>query len=394
MALSDIQSQIVPLFETNFERLSWHIYLEESLVEVALDIGLITAGSASEAICELEFELLAGRPSALLKLASIVAQAVPVRLGQASKAKRGYRLAQQSSPLNLEAIEFIELPQGLSLEQTMLLLLETGLERWQLLEEMLASDCLSLEEQAQIWYRLRACIRLLRLTLEQYHIETQEFTAYFASLEEVLGFIEPALSLSEILHQRKGLLGKLKQKQQLCEQAEIQLGELDFKQQLQNLWCLPCYGQLQLALVALMLKANHHQLNFSFGETSSKSVRHFADELQEASWQKILAVIPSQANLSRHDYQQFSRALDESILVGLAYGSLYGNRAESREQFRRPWQDMVLGIRTLSCYQKLSEISLRLDIDIAEWLDDKSQSLLFAMEHSRRSALTKEPYWR
>ncbi len=391
--LDNVQGQLAPLFETNFERLTWHIYIEESLVEVAMDIGTISTDKSSEAICELEFELLAGETSALLELATQLANEVPMRLGQASKAKRGYMLAQQANPSYLAAIDFIELPSGLSLEQTMITLLETGLERWQLLEEMLASNSLSLAEQAQIWYRLRACIRLLKLTLKQYHIDSEELAPWFTELEQALDFIEPALSLAEIVVQGKSLLGKLKQQKDLNAHAQTQLAQLDFNQKLKELWQLPCYGQLQLALVDLMLKANARQLDLSQAK-GSNSLLSFANELQEASWQKIITMMPSQANLSSHDYQQFAKALDESILVGFAYGSLYGNHAQEREAFRRPWQDMVLGIRTLACYQKLSQLSSELGMDISDWLEGKSQSLLFAMEHSRRSALTKVPYWR
>lgn len=91
------------------------------------------------------------------------------------------------------------------------------------------------------------------------------------------------------------------------------------------------------------------------------------------------------------DYQQVAQGLDESILVGFAYGELY--QSDDREAFRAPWQDLALGIQTLGCYQLLAKLTEQSEVDISDWLQDKEASLLFAMEHSRKSALNNQPYW-
>ena len=86
-------SALVPCFVTQFERCSWLVRKRDgSVVEVALDIGQISAGERQAPICELELELLAGRPQALFDVAREIAAALPVLpLGQ-SKAERGYAL--------------------------------------------------------------------------------------------------------------------------------------------------------------------------------------------------------------------------------------------------------------------------------------------------------------
>lgn len=81
------------LFSTDFSRQCWHVCLNQSVIEVALDLGSIYVGEFNESICELEFELISGEQSDLLVLANMLVTKVPVRLGQASKAKRGYLLA-------------------------------------------------------------------------------------------------------------------------------------------------------------------------------------------------------------------------------------------------------------------------------------------------------------
>ena len=79
-----------PVFETNFERRVVMIEQGETLIEVALDSGEIVAAGDSRPLNEIEFELKAGDPSALLKWAKRLAEEVPVFLNLVSKAEQGY----------------------------------------------------------------------------------------------------------------------------------------------------------------------------------------------------------------------------------------------------------------------------------------------------------------
>ena len=65
----------------------------ESVIEVALDSGEVVAGKQARPLHEVEFELKAGEPTALLENARALAQAVPVFLNLVSKAEQGYYLA-------------------------------------------------------------------------------------------------------------------------------------------------------------------------------------------------------------------------------------------------------------------------------------------------------------
>jgi triphosphatase len=101
--------------------------------------------------------------------------------------------------------------------------------------------------------------------------------------------------------------------------------------------------------------------------------------------------MPITAQMKSEDYQYVADALDESILVGFAYGELY--QAKKREAFRAPWQDLALGISTLAAYKILRQLSQQHQLNVETWLDNKETSLLFAMEHSRKSALKSPTYW-
>lgn len=84
-----------PCFTTDFSRTCWTLRRRDgSSVEVALDVGQVSASGQSAPLCELEIELLNGSPSALFETARRIAQSVPLIPLSVSKAERGYRLAQ------------------------------------------------------------------------------------------------------------------------------------------------------------------------------------------------------------------------------------------------------------------------------------------------------------
>ncbi|MCS6116456.1 CYTH domain-containing protein [Shewanella baltica] len=389
--LAATQAQLTCIFHTDFYRRAWHVKIDNSVVEVALDIGEITANGQQEALCELEFELLRGDTEALLKLAIQVASVVPVRLGKASKAQRGYRLAGKAKPLDLTALEFLPLaePRDSStqdLTANCQILLETALERWQLLESMIAEESKP-EACVALWWRMRACIRLLRMTLSQFELLNVTLSSQFMSIEKQLDFIEQAQALTALLGSQRGLFAKLGQHAQVKARLIAQLSEMNLTERLLSLWQQTEYGQLQLAIVEILLKVSAGEVDIS----NQPSLRQHADRAQQASWMAIVEVMPLNTVMTTANYLQVAAVLDESILVGHAYGSLY--EAKSRDAFRAPWQDLVLGIKTLACYRAVQDASRELDIDLNEWLEDKQQSLLFAMESTRRNAMQQQVYW-
>ncbi|HET8789736.1 MAG TPA: CYTH domain-containing protein [Modicisalibacter sp.] len=76
-------------FSTHFERHIWHIERNDARIELALDQGEIRSGSQRAIINEIELELSDGDPEALWQLALELAEHVPLRPANASKAARG-----------------------------------------------------------------------------------------------------------------------------------------------------------------------------------------------------------------------------------------------------------------------------------------------------------------
>ncbi|MEI7612096.1 MAG: CYTH and CHAD domain-containing protein [Betaproteobacteria bacterium] len=110
-------ARLQPAFTTDFTRTAWVIHRAGSVVEVALDRGKISAqplvaGGAplSEALCELELELVTGdSPDVLFALAIELGAELTLHPEIRSKAERGYALSDEAlsqpvkafiSPLN------------------------------------------------------------------------------------------------------------------------------------------------------------------------------------------------------------------------------------------------------------------------------------------------------
>jgi triphosphatase len=85
---------LLPLIRTRFSRIRWIVDYRGSRIEIVLDEGRVSGGEAEAPICEVEMELVRGRPKSLFSLAEEIGASVPLRLGVLSKGERGYALVE------------------------------------------------------------------------------------------------------------------------------------------------------------------------------------------------------------------------------------------------------------------------------------------------------------
>jgi inorganic triphosphatase YgiF len=98
-AKRSVRGRLRPAFATEFERTVRTLaFPDGTLAELALDRGAIRAGNEEAPISEAEIELKGGDPVRLFALAREIARDVPVQLGHASKAERGYALGHGAAP--------------------------------------------------------------------------------------------------------------------------------------------------------------------------------------------------------------------------------------------------------------------------------------------------------
>lgn len=92
----EVLSRLAPRFTTDFHRETWRVEHAGARIEVALDEGEISAAGRRVPIRELELELEEGEPEALWSLAEALADSVPLRPADTSKAARGGALLREA----------------------------------------------------------------------------------------------------------------------------------------------------------------------------------------------------------------------------------------------------------------------------------------------------------
>ncbi len=95
---------LVPVFSTRFRRTTYrHAPNPDTEILLMIDSGQITAGQRQEPLCELELELVHGKPIDLVELGARLAEDLPLLPDDRSKAERGYRLHSGKPPRPLRA---------------------------------------------------------------------------------------------------------------------------------------------------------------------------------------------------------------------------------------------------------------------------------------------------
>lgn len=154
-----------PTIRTRFRRTAWQLVRGDSRVEVVLDEGRVTAGRAGAPLCELELELVAGKPRALFELAEEIGRAVPLRLGVLTKAGRGQALAERSLGRPARA-EPVALAAGTAEGEAFRAVAHACLRHYRLNEIVLlgARDAEALHQARIALRRLRSAFSLFRPT--------------------------------------------------------------------------------------------------------------------------------------------------------------------------------------------------------------------------------------
>lgn len=161
-----LRDALVPLFRTDFHRTTWDLqYAHGVRVEMALDVGQIQAGEHTETISEVELELIEGKPGDLLKTGRALAETLPVRLLNESKAERGYRLGEFTPPAGVTKSGPLGLHKKTSAEQAFIAILRQGMSRLQANEPLLLAQPRDIEGVHQMRVatrRMRSCLQLYR----------------------------------------------------------------------------------------------------------------------------------------------------------------------------------------------------------------------------------------
>ncbi len=391
------QSKLIALFSTDFERQQWLIALADgSQIEVAFDQGEVRSGDRHEPICEVELELISGQPEALFTLARTLCDEGGMRLGNLSKAARGYRLAFETPPDAVKDWSTVPISRKASLEQAFVTTLEHSLSHWHYHEQIFMDhhDVAALREIQKSVMALHQGLTTFgklipRRASSLLRQELQWLESEFSSLDLYLNY-------QSFIHNKGEIFKKLDNKKQIVKTLETALSTLPSIDDFRRLFCSQRYCNLLLDLSRWIL--NRGWAPFLDEKSSKKlqaEIKPFACLALERGWLELFTSFREEKHFEQADYLDQRPKLARQLMIGRYFGALFSS--EKALDFQLPWQDLLQGIEDLSAFESLRKLASKLaDEDQASylaWLDRREASLLHAMAQSRQACLAAALYW-
>ncbi len=398
------QSNLMVLFSTDFLRYTWLVTYDNSVIEIAFDIGTVSSSGRETQICELELELVSGDEFDIFSLAERLTSVLLMRPGIKTKAARGYQLFHNKPventleyypliPLSLNTVSSLHaFTEGLSFCLTHLYkVIDAYFEKPSLvLLEQLSHALLLIRHGCWVFDTASGHDEQTKNN-EPYQkiIHIRQELSHFLTL---FAWVNNAKHLHDIIDSSSSYRKKIAYNQQLVEQLKLEERLFPNKEQVFELLQSKRFNCLQLAIVDFLVSNQvTEQMNSRF------SLHEFAAKALEASLKQLTIDISSDDKLLSETYLSYKQLLHRSLLTGSWFGPLFDNKA--RRDYRAPWLDLIEGITELEALSMLrKQLTLIIQEDkssakLLSWLDRKIENLLVALDGSRHIALHVPPYW-
>ncbi|ABM02050.1 adenylate cyclase [Psychromonas ingrahamii 37] len=389
--IKQLENELLPIFSTDFNRQTWVIEMpEETLIEVAYDSGFIETDLGKEEICEVELELLKGDENQLFVLGEKIVELPQVRLGNISKAQRGYMLA-EGIDFKAKALAPSPLIKSMSVEQALLINLQHGLQHTQYHEHCYLD---SFDDAAL--YQLLQGIKFLHQNLKLFknvvpQILNADWVGELHWLARSFSCFDERFILQNMLEDKGFYIRKLPDFKSLIKKLEKQYNEQPDRQAIKDILTSTRYCQFVLKFTKWLIQFEKEP----FFSQKTSSIESFATDSLEAGWREL--------KLASH-HQQFSIVqllsyqglLESNLLLGLCLGNLFP--AQKSNTFHSSWLDIKQGIKELAMVNIVAEYAefetdKRLQAEYLKWVTRKQNSLLHALQQSKQQAMLKKSYW-
>lgn len=394
-----LSSQIHPLFCTNFTREQWLVSMPDgSKIEVAFDHGEVTADDKQDPICEIELELKSGQVGALFTLArDLSAEGNNMRLGNLSKAARGYRLANNYSVGDVNELPSISYDNSNSVENAFVIILEEALEHWHKNEQHYVES-----KNPFSLYQISQSVRLIRQTLAVYGgLIPRRASAHIRQelqwIEGEMSWLPEYLNIQDLIADKGSFLKKLDARKQLVNQLNARMELLPNAEDVMNFLTSSRYCSLLLDLSHwLVTKGWQPFLDDKSVKKLAKPIKPFADKVLDKSWDELGSVFTDDLQLSRQVYLDQHTRLTRNLMTGRCFAQLYDD--EIRATFRLPWLDILRGIDDLQMLTPLHNLVDEIEDkderkQLVKWLLRKEEYLLHAIDQTRHIGVELTPYW-
>lgn len=152
---------LVKQVEVDVDRRTWMLEDGVTLIEAALDQGVVRSRPKQTRFAELELELKRGSPDQLFTLARQLAAAVPLRVAVLSKAERGFGLSPGRTAV-IERAHSLKLLREMSVSEAFPAVIVSCITQYRLNEDLFASNPEALHQGRVALRRLRAALTLFR----------------------------------------------------------------------------------------------------------------------------------------------------------------------------------------------------------------------------------------
>lgn len=392
-----LQSELMPIFATDFTREQWLIGMADgSQVEVAFDQGMVSSDDKTFPICEVELELKSGQTDALFTLARALSEGGGIRLGNLSKAARGYRLAMDYDGDPVKTMELVNITDSDSVETCFVQSLEHALAHWHYHEQIYVE-----RESIEALHEISHSLSFIRQILTVYGgIVPRRASAILRQelkwLEQELGWLKSYDHFENLLEDKGHVLRKLDARKFLVAELKEMEQDLPDREEMLKLIHSARYAGLLLDLSRWILSRGWQPfLDDKAREKMAQSIKPFSVKQLARTWAELIEAFPPEKQLTRQDYIDQQYRLMRNLYTGVGFASLYN--ADERNSFRLPWADLLQGIDDLLMLELLEKLVDKLEGEEQEqlerWLRRQESSILHAMEQTRQISIEAEPYW-
>jgi triphosphatase len=379
--LKQLENELQPIFRTDFKRQTWVIEMpQETLIEVAYDSGFIETDRDKKEICEIELELLKGDENQLFVLGKTIAELPLVRLGNVSKAQRGYMLA-ESINFKAKALAPSPLTKSMSVEQALLINLQHGLQHTQYHEhcylESFADPAL---------YQLLQGIKFLHQNLKLVeNVVPQILNAAWVSelhwLVRSFSCFDERFILQNMLEDDGFYIRKLPDFKSLIKKLEKQYNEQPDRQAIKEILTSTRYCQFVLQFTQWLIQFEKKP----FFSQKPSGIESFAVDSLESRWWE-LKLLSHHKPFSIAQFLSYQGLLKSNLFLGLCVGNLFS--AQKSKTLYSSWLDIQQGINELAMLNVVAEYAQletdkRSQDEYLKWVTCKQNSLLDALQQSK-----------
>ncbi|HCM46307.1 MAG TPA: CYTH domain-containing protein [Colwellia sp.] len=412
--INQLQQQIVELFSTNFTRHTWLVSLAEAQIEIAFDSGeLACQGHDNKPrIYEIELELVSGDAQALFVLTKLLFSQLALRPGQLTKAARGYALYHESRALNVKiknkqtngcdiiepiALSMIDLPKETLLNEAFTHGVEFSLTQLQRCIDsyVKAPSLIKLNKVSELLVLLRQGFWIFSELLIDDEIILRTELSYFI---RTIHWVDNARYIQSLTSKKSSYQKETFINKELITKLQLCHNRYPTESQVLALLHSERFNNLQLELLSLLLKRNNanRAINISSPSLGKFAAKHLTNTTKVLNIE--LTKLQKSPDASSIDlYLTVHSLLIRALLTTSWFSCLFAEAdSDIVKRFNMPWLDIKQGISELQSLNLLQQQLVHLpnqEKKLTQWLANKSENLITALDQSRAKALTMKAYW-